>query len=262
MDCKSALRLMEVCRPSGEDLVAPELTSLTVHLEECPECLGRLRTRQAFDARVANLLRSVAVPEGLRERIQNRLSRSVIQARRRKVVSYVAAAAAVLLVGVCFWAIAQLTDQRTVIEITRLSIPREAELEGVLDAQPPLQDPAEIENWCVGKLAALGLNATPPRNWPLDGRLIGIAHARVAGYRVAVFRYEDASSPGNRSAFVFAWSQEQFFVKGILSSPEPIPQNGGLTVSAWMEGRTNYVAVFKGGEPKDWQRLKKRPGLA
>ncbi|MBI3464319.1 MAG: hypothetical protein HY000_14870 [Planctomycetes bacterium] len=263
MNCEIALRLMEVCRPSGEDLVDPELASLSVHLEECPECLGRLRTRQAFDAQVVKALRSVAMPEGLRERILDRLDGSVIRSRRLRIIRYAAAALLLVGVGLSVWAVASNWGQKDVVQFDKLSVLAKAELVDLqdrLDAPARIQDAAGVMSWCVGELEKLDLHVHPPRDWSLSG-LIGIAQYRFAGRPVAVFRYDDPSYPGTPSAFVFVWPRQQPPIQGIDSIPRLISQTPGLTAFAWMEGDMNYVAVFKGRVPKEFQRLMEQQGL-
>ena len=264
MDCKIARRLMEVCRPSGEDLVAPELAVLGAHLEECPECLGRLRARQAFDSQIVKALRCPAVPEGLRERILDGLNHSVIRTRRLKAIRFAAAALLLVGAGLLLWRAAPTWGHKHAIRFDELAVLAKPELEGGLwdpqEAPRTIRNAPGVKSWCVQELEKLNLNAAPPEEWPLTG-LMGIARADLEGRRVAVFRYDDPSSPGNRSAFVFAWPRQQLPILGINSSPKQIPQTGDLTAFAWMEGEMNYVAVFMGGEPKEWQRLRERQRL-
>lgn len=251
MECKTALRLMDVCRPSGDDLSDPELIPLTGHLEECSECLGRFRTRQAFDAHTAKAVRAVAVPSNLRERIIQKVDRSVIRARRRFIhYATAAAAAAILLVGTgLFFAFGLRTDQKLVIA--------KGHLEGFTELQPEdvIDVPAgenRLEQWCVQKLQSLKVRAVPPPQAMLAYPLVGVARANFRDRWVAVFRYQSAS--------VFAWPQQQIEVNGLNSTPQQIEKTRDLTVVAWVEGDTVYVAVFRGGIPKEWEQ-QDRPGL-
>ena len=258
MECKTALRLMDVCRPSGDDLSDPELVPLTVHLEECSECLGRFRTRQAFDAQVAKAMRAVAVPSGLRERIFEQVDRSVIRARRHRVIRYAMAAAAAVLVAVTasFWAYWPPTRHQDVIAAGELAGLAEFVLVDAIDVPASISTPVRIENWCVKQMSTLRLGAVPPRafqeNASQANALVGIARANFCDRWVAVFRY--------RSATVLAWPRQSLEVEGLGSSPRRIHWTRDLTVMAWVEGDTVYVAVFKGGVPKDWEHPD-RPGL-
>jgi hypothetical protein len=129
----------------------------------------------------------------------------------------------------------------------------EVQAEDAIDVPPRISGANQLGQWCVKEFQTLQLRAAPPqamRAYPYP--LVGIARANFCGRWVAVLRYPSAS--------VFAWPQQQIKVNGLGSSPRQIHQTRDLTVAAWVEGDTVYVAVFKGGIPKEWER-QDRPGL-
>src|SRR5437899_3052503 len=101
VDCKTARQFLDFARPRRPELDAAELEELEAHLAECPDCGPLAQVERQMDSRLAQAMRSVAVPEGLRGRVLNQLqSERTIQARKRRRWIAGPAAAAVLLIAV------------------------------------------------------------------------------------------------------------------------------------------------------------------
>src|SRR5262245_49787548 len=82
MDCRASLRMLEVCRPSGEDWSDAELHDAIAHVDQCPNCLGHVRGRQALDSRLAAAMQDVPIPPDLHGRIHARLAACPTPPRR------------------------------------------------------------------------------------------------------------------------------------------------------------------------------------
>jgi hypothetical protein len=73
MDCNLARQLQAFARHRAFDLDAADTAAVEHHLSTCLECGQMARTEGAFDAAVANALRDVTMPVGLRSRLAVRL---------------------------------------------------------------------------------------------------------------------------------------------------------------------------------------------
>lgn len=98
MECQHARLLLAFWRRPADGLDTEELAALREHLDGCPECSALAREERRTDGALGPVIRDVAVPEGLQQRILQKLA-----AQRRPFPGWrVAAAAAVvfLLIGV------------------------------------------------------------------------------------------------------------------------------------------------------------------
>lgn len=102
MDCRTARLLLDFARPRCPELPRSETDALEAHLSGCAECDTLARAERAADARLAQAMRDVSVPQGLRERIAARLQAERGDRHRRWLGWAVrgAAAAAVILLAV------------------------------------------------------------------------------------------------------------------------------------------------------------------
>ncbi|MEX2287913.1 MAG: hypothetical protein WD648_12540 [Planctomycetaceae bacterium] len=69
MDCRSALEILDCTRAGSHDLQEPELFDAKTHVETCAACDETFRERQMLDRRIGELMRDVAVPVGLFDRL-------------------------------------------------------------------------------------------------------------------------------------------------------------------------------------------------
>src|SRR5262245_45626609 len=112
MDCKTARTLMEFARPTAPDLDDADRKALAAHLAVCSDCDALTRAERQADEHLGQAVRDVPVPQGLRERLLERLN-DERDAWFRKVLArgarWLAAAAAVALVvyGGILWMAAQ-----------------------------------------------------------------------------------------------------------------------------------------------------------
>lgn len=101
MDCDTARLLAQLSRPGATELDPREAAEFTAHLSECPGCRAFAAASARADEQASQAVRAVALPEGLRERIVQRLSARA--RRRRRVWATVAAvAAAAVLMAVVY----------------------------------------------------------------------------------------------------------------------------------------------------------------
>lgn len=256
MDCRTAQRFLEVCRPTGDDLADTELASATAHLEGCPDCLNHFRSRQAFDARVAATMQAVPVPAGLRDRIHSRLDHVASRRRvlRMAVWSGAAAAAVLLAVGIFFWP--GRPAEPTELEVHHLgewATLENFEFDAAGELSASLPDAKAVE--CSKQLRRLKLNAELPAKWPLDS-LIAVGRTKIYGRWVAVFRHHDPRGESD----VLAFPRSDFLITNLGKGTEVVHPTRNLVVIAWAEENTTYVAVLKDWAPEDLKPLVGRSG--
>jgi hypothetical protein len=256
MNCKTAQRLIESCRPSGDDLNWPELAPAAAHLEGCPDCLSRFRLHQATDARIAAVMQDVPIPDGLRGRIEARLRHTDQGRRVRRLAGWSVAAALLIGATVALWQQTQTLNQPVAVQPTGEWAIQTVERAPDADVTVPgdLRDAASVAAWCTKQLAKFGLNVRASARLPLSG-LVGIARTTVEGRAVAVFQYDDSRGPVDLLALPLA----EFDVGSAASSPQ-VWQTRNLVVVTWTEGETAYVAVLKNWSRREWQQLVPRTG--
>ncbi len=258
MDCKTVLRMLESCRPTGDDLAQSELAPVAVHLEECTECLGQFRARQLLDGQIATSIQAVPVPAGLRERIHSRLDRTTRRHLRLRPSLWtgVAAAAAILIAaaGICFWP--HENDSIVAINIMEfgqsdLAILEANEIEDSRSVPSSIGDALALSSWCDKQIRQLKVRAKPSTRWPIQN-LNAIGRTNIKGRAVAVFQYTDS----NGSSDLLALPSSHFNVTGMKAGTMLLHRTrSNYVVVAWQEAGTTYVAVLKGWPPEEWRRL-------
>jgi anti-sigma factor (TIGR02949 family) len=99
MDCKDARLLLEFARPGDKELDHDEAEALKQHLADCPDCATLAQAEQRADEHIGRAMRDVPVPDGLRERVLQKLAAERVPWYRRWPVRIAGAAALLLVVG-------------------------------------------------------------------------------------------------------------------------------------------------------------------
>src|SRR5689334_15791744 len=103
MDCRTARLLLDFERPRVPELPPDDASALDAHLAGCPECEALAQADRAADDRLGRAMRDVAVPEGLHQRILDRLVAERGDQRRRWLGWTVRVAAAAAVVVLAVW---------------------------------------------------------------------------------------------------------------------------------------------------------------
>lgn len=266
MECRAVQRLLDSCRPSGEDLSAPELSAAAAHLEHCPACVERFHSVQALDTRVAELMQSVATPAGLCDRIFDRLDRTARRARRRhfavRLAGAAIAASALLAVIFAPWP----KSPAPVVVEPRLVGELVLNADAVLDAMIAAGAIAPIDVPDAGGIASISgreLNLprpiSLPREFSFEGR-ISVARVMFAERPIAVFRFDHPALAGTNDTDLFVLPHRQILIPILDEGPIIVgTPTRNPTIVVWTEGDTTYVAVLKGWLPKEWERLPRWP---
>src|SRR4051794_39308076 len=103
MDCSNARLLL---RFSRRDLTPGDVSSLDAHLAGCAECSACAQAERAFDLKVGRAMKEVPVPDGLRQRLLEKLATERENRRRwfTRSLRLGAVAAALLLALLGAWA--------------------------------------------------------------------------------------------------------------------------------------------------------------
>jgi hypothetical protein len=101
MECHDVQQLLAFVNRPSEELDVTERDAMREHLATCPDCAARLQADRRADETFGPILRNVAVPADLKQKILHRLSAN----RPRPWKTWLAAAAVVLVsVGAAAWA--------------------------------------------------------------------------------------------------------------------------------------------------------------
>jgi hypothetical protein len=256
MDCKTALRLLEVCRPTDDDLADPGLATATAHLESCPDCLQQFRARQAFDERVATAVRAEPVPAGLRDRIHARLDHVANRRRYLRMSAWAAAAAILLAVEISFWP--QRPAELTVIDkgsLGELAILDDTDFKPLRKLDESLHDPKVIDDWWSQELRRLKLKIGPPATWPL-GSLVAVGRTTIGGRSVIVFRFDDTRGESD----VLVLPRSEFLITNLGKGAEVVHRTRNIVVIVSADEDATYAAVLRDWSPNDWRPLVERSG--
>jgi Putative zinc-finger len=222
MECHDAQQLLAFVNRPSEELDAAERDALRDHVANCPDCSARLQADRRADEVFGPLMRNIAVPADLKEKVLQRLSAE----RPRPWKPWVAAAAAVLLlVATLAWALRPLPE----FTIYDLDYIRKVDQ---LD-EDAIEDRFEKQ----------GVTAKVPRD--LDYTYLQHVHiVEVKGRRVAKLSFSRPEKGANAEVLVL--SNEQFRTSELRENG----QIGGTTsIRIWHEKDSPnfvYVAFFRG----------------
>jgi hypothetical protein len=185
MDCTSARLLLRFVR-TGE-LDRAEQETLDSHLSACMECSTFAQSENRFDDTMATAMQCVPVPDALKDRILERLTR----ARRPHRWRWAAAAAVLVAAGlVCFVVLTSGPD-----ELNPLLIAEKVDTKLTPDA---------VEGWFFGQL---GTAVTLPRDFNFT-LLDSFDIAEIQGRKVPKLTFQSVAD--KRLAHVYVLSTRQF----------------------------------------------------
>lgn len=274
--CRQAI---EVCRPSrfdpeGRDGQLPEIAPLADEIARQPQW-SELRSRVAsLDSAIAGAVEQGPVPDGLAERLLDRLRQAAAErtahaapplapaaevsgdlatrgtvtpanwrlrfSRRRWQLGGALAAAAALCLAAWWWS-------RPVESIS---------YEQLLAAANAFDSAAAPDRWkSVAK--------APPQRWYAIPTGVSVRTARrwksVRGFvgrrGVAYDLVAAAGAKGTLYVMPLSTGRSQA-ISGLGRAPGVPQRTGGLATAAWTDGTRLYVLVVRGGEPEFWSFLR------
>ena len=260
------LEAIEACRPGSDDVADPALAHLAAAMAANPALENLYQRLQQLDGRLAASFRDVPVPEGLAQRLIERLAAArteqvaatgpeeaaespagepgqVVAARPKRVsrrwllaVGGPVAVAAGLFVAA--WIVAgrppDYTEQlvlKETMEFFKDELPRPGYLLSDVDHRPPGAHPISRD-----------VRQLPGMRWRSISRLLdrrGVAY----------------DMPGGRDRLYVV----RRTVPGLPIQPSPRPATGGFSISAWQDGELLYVLVVQ-GNPRACQKYLVPPG--
>jgi len=239
MDCRTARFLLDFHRPDHGELPPEEVTELERHLAGCTDCDAAGRAERRFDETLAPTMRDVPVPDGLKDRLLNRLreERWSVVYRRLARAGRVAAVAAALLVGVLLW------NHYRVVPPPQLNLPEIAKEER---EQYRSLSASGVENWFQSKHQVT--MTAPPLNYRYlaDYRL-----ADVQGKPVPKLSFH-RDDPSYVRANVYVVTQAQFDLNAL--KPEDANQfdsGDGPHLKIWHPSPEFAYVIFYDGNDLD-----------
>ena len=231
MDCRTARSLLGFARPRCPELPPDDSDALDAHLSSCAECDAVARVERDSDGRIAEAMRGVDVPIGLRERILDRLAseRGAWQRRRLGWAVRVSAVAAVLMLAV-YLGFVWFGPRPQRLDIERLHA------QGFARVTSP--DPRKVESWFEEDFK---IKTAAPSDFNYAYfKEFGIASCQ--GQRVPSMYF----ARGDTEAHVYVVSKDQFDLKA-LNETESI-DSGGYHVEVRRDDPDHAFVVFFKGE--------------
>jgi hypothetical protein len=237
MDCKTARLLLDFNRPRARELPTDEAAELARHLSACPDCDAIGRTERRLDEHLGRAMRDVPVPDGLRQRLVERLrdERSSILRRRLAWTARAAAVAAALLVAALLgWHF--FAGQPTKIRI----------YDAITSDYDKYNDrsPEAVESWFRDH-HNISMAAPTQFNY---GYLADYDMAELQGKSVPQLVFQRAENTGITRARVFVLSREQFDLSEMPTDP-PEVESLGRRLTVWdspERPETRYLVIYEG----------------
>jgi len=254
------MEALEVCRPEGDDLSDPAMADLAEQLDATPELKRFYDHLRRIDAELSVAFQDVPVPEGLAQRIIDRLAAARAEQAAARVLHEASEAPATPPA-------AQLAAQpthgsrRRLLAAAGLLSTTAALLVAALiylhtrttyDEPTVLRDAVDFFSREAAQAGHLLSDRDPPEDHPISRdvrRLPGTRWREISGFLGCQGVAYDLPGPGDTvkaTLYVVKLS-----VKDLRNAaPPPLPQRdtGGYCSAAWQNGKLLYVLVVRGGE--------------
>jgi hypothetical protein len=246
MDCKTARLLLFFDRPGTADADSDESQALARHLGQCSECETLAQTERLVENRIAQAIRDVPIPAGLRGRLIERMAAERRLRRRRILIDHpriAAGIAAALLIG-SFAGVYLATRPLPSVDIAA----RHGE---ALEQRNNL--PETIETWYRQKH---GVATVAPPNFKyafLDSYDLVVD---TSGRRVPQLVFVN----GSERARVLIFTDRDFDLRAALS--EPPADSGGLRAEIYLhpfKPDVVYLVIHNSSELKNWLVTEPQP---
>jgi len=230
------LHAIEACRPGSDDVADPALEFLAAELDADPQLAELYDRLQQLDSKLAAAFREVPVPEGLEQRLLDRLATaeaaSPVSPRPKRV------SRRWLLAGS-----AAVTVAAAVLVAVGIGIPGPDD-DG---EQAVLDEGIRFFNKESAELGVLLADKAPPSGYPISRavlRLPEIRWRRIEGFAGRNGVAYDLSRGGVRATLHVVKPQ----VAGLptRAPASPMRSTGQRSASAWNEGGVLYVLVVHG----------------
>lgn len=249
------LEAIEACRPGSDDVAEPALSYLAAALAADPELENLYERLQQVDAMLAAGFRDVPVPEGLQQRLMERLAaawaQQVDSAEEEQVPEIAKATPATAVVSA-----PKRVSRRWLLAGGGFAVGSAAALLvavaiGLFDSDGYDQQKVldEAIQFCKSETLLPGhplAEKTPPEDYPLSR-----AVARVRGVQWRSIR----NFLGCKGVAYDMWVGGTQATLYVVNQPVELPKRplltptratGGYAASAWMEGGRLYVLVVRG----------------
>lgn len=250
---KRIIESIEACRPGSDDIASPDMVDVARQIQQDPQVRSHYERVQKWDAAVSATMEEVGVPEGLAERILDRLrsQAAVSTSEIRSTGSQQPVAEAAVRLAPPHdldsrwsrrkWLAGFATIAASILVVAFLSV----WLPG--DREVPLEDIAEVwfqelgANWqdaqqAPGEFPLPGAITASPTSWQ--------SLAKHSSARGVVYQLQDrAGATGH--LFVVRLTRT-----GLPATPPASPQSNtaGKAVGYWQSGDMVYVLVVPGDE--------------
>ena len=249
---------MDACRPGSNDINDPACASLAAQVAADPE-LSRLYQRlQRFDSQVADTMHDVPVPEGLADRISDRITAagayetatpiapSVDDSRPDGPTAVVSRRSAGVSRRWLMAGTGAIVAAAAVVAVVAIQL-----------RQPVVAEPLMLEaamayfdgDWNDSHTGQLVVEASPPRDFPgsadvLDGRWV--RWRSVSGFLGRSGVAYDLNRPGSPRATLYVLRYPKVALPSSPPITPPQPPTRNRSTAAWQAGPLLYVLVVEG----------------
>jgi len=240
------LHAIEACRPGSDDLADPELEFLAAELEADPELADLYDRLQFLDAKLAVAFRDVPTPEGLEQRLLDRLAAAQVEQTIPADSATAASPRPKRISRKLLWAAGGVAGVAAAVLVAAwigVFGPEQYNAQAVLD---------EAIRFCREDSREAGVllaDRTRQPDYPISreiARVPGIRWRPVNGFVGCKGVAFDIRSRGGSQATLYVVQRE---LTDPLFRPTPRPSfsTGGHSASTWMEAGLLYVLVVDGG---------------
>jgi len=253
------LEAMEACRPGSDDVADPDLAYLAAYLAANPELDEIYERLQRLDAAVVKAFGDVPVPEGLAERILDRLKQAGVQPASVTPLETLPGDESVPL-GEPVASVPQkqaVSRRRLLIGGAGLVLAGSLLLAVVLQGDRTVYTEALVQEMAIRFFDAessiagdgrLMVESPPPREFPISPQVL--KHSQIRWRAVGQFLGQagvayDLTRPNGARATLYVIRKT---VAGTPAIPPPQPAltTHNRSVAAWQSGSLLYVLVVEG----------------
>jgi hypothetical protein len=250
---KQLIESIEACRPGSDDIASPDMGDLARQIEQDPQVRALYERVQKWDAIVSATMEGVAAPEGLAERILNRLhsqaavsTGEICNSSNQPPVADAAVRLAPPQDLAARWSRRKWLAGVTTIAATIL-------VAAFLSVWLPGDGELPMEEIADGWFQELGANwqdtQQAPGEFPLPAAITASPTswqrlAKHSSARGVVYQLQDRAGT---TALLYVVRLTR---TGLPATPPPSPQSntGGKAVGYWRTGEMVYVLVVPGDE--------------
>jgi hypothetical protein len=254
------LEALEVCRPNSDDLSDPAMADLADQLGANPELKRLCERLQSVDGKLSLAFRDVPVPEGLAQRIIDRLAAARAEQAAKTVLEDAPEDAATTPVAQVPARPTHASRRRllaaagllSTTAVLLLAVLLYLNTRNTLDEPTVLRDAVNFFSNEVAQPGHLLSDRRPPDDYRISRdvrRVAGTRWREISGFLGCKGVAYDLPGPGDAvKATLYVVKLSVKDLKNTAPPPLPKQDTGGYCSAAWRDGKLLYVLVVRGNK--------------